>query len=129
MWWRGLVGLLWFSVIVVCFCFYVPWIVMRPLSVNCFQSSLFYILHGVRLSSTFLWTFFFNVVLVVLCCFFSQPDVVNITWITGHIDRTIVDIIDQTSEDVEMVKKIPYQIHVFMKCDQKNLFTVPSIDQ
>jgi phage-related holin len=36
---------------------------------------------------------------------FSQPDV-NITWITGHIHRSIVDKIDSTSEYVEMVKKI-----------------------
>ena len=43
--------------------------------------------------------------------FFSQPDV-NITWITGHIHRSIVDKIDPTSEYVEMVKKkIHYQLH------------------
>jgi hypothetical protein len=50
---------------------------------------------------------FFNVVFCV-CSFvvvFSQPDVVNVTWITGHIHRSIVDKIDPTSEDVEMVKK------------------------
>jgi hypothetical protein len=52
-----------------------------------------------------MWSFVF-----VLCCFFSQPDV-NITWITGHIHRSIVDKIDPTSEDVEMAKKIPYQLH------------------
>ena len=56
--------------------------------------------------------------------FFSQPDV-NITWITGHIHRSIVDKIDPTSEDVERVKKylINYiGLHSFVKCDQKNLF-------
>jgi hypothetical protein len=58
--------------------------------------------------------------------FFSQPDV-NITWITGHIHRSIVDKIDPTSEYVEMVKKKIYIInyiglHIFVKCDQKNLF-------
>ena len=36
--------------------------------------------------------------------FFSQPHVVNITWITGHIHRSIVDKIDPTSKDVERVK-------------------------
>ena len=47
----------------------------------------------------------------VLCWFFFQPDV-NITWITGHIHRSIVDKIDPTSEYVEMVKKkIHYQLH------------------
>jgi hypothetical protein len=39
----------------------------------------------------------------VLC--FSQLDVINITRITGHIHRSIVDQIEPTSEDVEMVKK------------------------
>jgi hypothetical protein len=50
---------------------------------------------------------FFNVVFCVcsLFFFFSQPDVVNITWITGYIHRSIVDKIDPTSEDVEMVKE------------------------
>ena len=42
--------------------------------------------------------------------FFSKPDVVNITWFTGHIHRSIVDKIGPTSEDVERVK-IPYQLH------------------
>ena len=46
----------------------------------------------------------------VLCWFFfSQPDV-NITWITGHIHRSIVDKIDTTSEYVEMVKKYTLSI-------------------
>jgi hypothetical protein len=67
----------------------------------------------------------------VLC--FSQLDVINIKRITGHIHRSIVDQIEPTSEDVEMIKKkilINYiGLHIFVKCDQKNLFTVPSIDQ
>jgi len=94
-----------------------------------------FILHSswyIRLSSTFLWTFFFNVVFCVCSLFFSQPDVVNITWMTGHIHRSIVDKIDPTSKDVKRVKKylINYiGLHIFVKCDQKNLFTVPSIDQ
>ena len=46
---------------------------------------------------------------VVLCFVFSQPDV-NITWITGHIHRSIVDKIDPTSEDVEMGKKTTLSI-------------------
>ena len=47
------------------------------LSVNYFQSNLFYILYDIRLSSTFLWTFFFNVIFCVcsLLLFFSQSDV------------------------------------------------------
>jgi hypothetical protein len=68
-----------------------------------------------------------------LCLFFvvcfSQPDVVNITWITGHIHRSIVDKIEPTSKNVEMVKKIPYQWHqrINLHCLQlisiKTLFT------
>ena len=109
--------------------FFLPWIVMGTLSVNHFQSNLFNILYDIRLSSTFLWTFFSNVIFCV-CFFFSQPDA-NITWITGHIHRSIVDKIDLTSEYVEMAnKKYHYiRLHIFVKCDQKNLFTVPSIDQ
>ena len=75
--------------------------------VNRFQSNLFYILYDIRLSSTFLWTFFFQCGLLCMFLvdfFFSQPDV-NITWITGHIHRSIVDKIDPTSEYVEMVKQ------------------------
>ena len=59
--------------------------------------------------------------------FFSQPDVNN-TRITGHVHRSIVDKIDPTSEYVEMVKKylINYiGLHIFVKSDQKNLFTEP----
>jgi hypothetical protein len=57
--------------------------------------------------------FFFQCDLLCLffVVFFSQPDV-NITWITGHIHRSIVDKIDPTSEYVEMAKKKkPYQLH------------------
>jgi hypothetical protein len=43
--------------------------------------------------------------------FFQLHLYVNITWITGHIHRSIVDKIDPTSEDVEMGKKTPYQLH------------------
>jgi hypothetical protein len=98
----GIGGLIWFSVFVnflspiFVVVFILPWIVMGTLSVNRFQSNLFYILHDIRLSSTFLWAIFFNVVFLSLFfVFFSQPDV-NITWITGHIHRSIVDRIDQT---------------------------------
>ena len=62
---------------------------------------LFYILLDIRLSSTFLWTFVFCSLL-----YFSQSDVVNIAGITGHVHRSIVDKIDSTSADVEMVKHI-----------------------
>ena len=36
-----------------------------------------------------------------LCWFFSHLDVVNITCMTGHIHRLIVDKIEPTSEDVD----------------------------
>jgi len=56
---------------------------------------------------------------------FSQPDI-NITLITGHVHRSIVDNIDPTSEYVEMVKQIYIinyiGLHIFVKCYQKNLF-------
>jgi hypothetical protein len=86
----------------------------------------FFMIYASRLR--FYEPFFFNVVFCVcslLIFFFSQPDV-NITWITGHIHRSIVDKIDPTSEYVEMVKKIYIinyiGLHSFVKCDQKNLF-------
>ena len=76
--------------------------------------------------------FFFqwNLLCLFFVVFFPQTDV-NITWITGHIHHSIVDKIDLTSEYVEMAKKKYHYIrlHIFVKCDQKNLFTVPSIDQ
>jgi hypothetical protein len=100
-------GLFWLSVILdfsfpmICDGFHVLWIMIRAVSVN-----LFYILHDTRLTSTFSWTFSFNVVFCVcLFCFsFSQHDVVNITRITRLIHRSIVGKIDPTSKDVEMVK-------------------------
>jgi hypothetical protein len=108
--------------------FFLPWIVMGILCVNNFQSNLFYILYDVRLSSTFLWTFFFQCDLCLFFGFFSQPDV-NIT--LNY--RSIVDKIDPTCEYVEMEqKKKPINyigLHIFVKCDQKNLFTVSSIYQ
>jgi hypothetical protein len=48
--------------------FFLLWTLMGTLSVNRFQSNLFYILYDIRLSSTFLWTFFFQCGL--LCLFF-----------------------------------------------------------
>ena len=80
--------------------------------VNRFQSNLFYILYDIRLSSTFLWTFFFQrglLCMFLVDFFFSQPDV-NITWITGNIHRSIVDKIDPTSGYVEMVNKYTLSI-------------------
>ena len=98
--------------------------------------SVKFILHSLWYTS--LVYVFLNIVfqcdLVFVLCwfFFSQPDINN-TWITGHIHRSIVDKIDSTSEYVEMLKKIYIinyiGLHSFVKCDQKNLFTVPSIDQ
>ena len=125
-WWVLLVFRIFLPPIFLLF-FFLPWIVMRTLFVNHFQSILFNILYDIRLSSTFLWTFFSNVIFCVcsLLFFFSQPDV-NITWISGHIHRSIVDKIDPTSEYLEMAKTkylINYiGLHIFVKCDQKNLF-------
>ena len=105
---EGTGGLFWFSVIVsfsssIFFVgSYVPWIVMRTLSVN-----LFDIFHDIRLSSTLLWTFFsmWSSVFVLRFCFFLNL-MLNMTWITGHIHRSIVDKIDSTSEDIHWVKYI-----------------------
>jgi hypothetical protein len=55
---------------------------------------------SILLYSTYLYIYLQCLFFVVI---FSQPDV-NITWITGHIHRSIVDKIDLTSEDVERVK-------------------------
>ena len=76
-------------------------IVRESFSVNFILHSLWY----THLVYVFVNLFFsmWSSVCVICCCFFSQPDV-NITWITGHIHRPIVDKIDPTSEDVEMVK-------------------------
>jgi hypothetical protein len=91
---------------------------MRTLSVNRFQSNLFYILHDIRLSSTF-YEPFFHVVFCVcsFVFFFSQPDVVNITWITGRIHRSIVDKIDPTLWGCRKGKKNTLSItfgHIFL---------------
>ena len=53
-----------------CWFFFRTWIVMGTLSVNHFQSNLIYILYDIRLSSTFLWTFFFNVIFCVCSLLF-----------------------------------------------------------
>jgi hypothetical protein len=48
---------------------------MGTLSMNHFQSYLFYILYDIRLSSTFSWAFFLSMwssVFVLCCCFFSR---------------------------------------------------------
>ena len=83
---------------------YLLWILMGTLSVNSFQSNLFYIRYDIRLR--FYEPFFsmWSSVYVLCWFFFSQPDV-NITWITGCIHRSILDKIDLTSEYVEMVNK------------------------
>jgi hypothetical protein len=49
--------------------FYVPWIVLRTLFVNRFQSILFYILHDICLVYVFV-NLFFNVVFCVCSLFF-----------------------------------------------------------
>ena len=97
---------------------------MGTLSVNRFQSNLCYILYDIRLSSTFLWTFFFNVVFCV-CSLLIFSLSIRCQYYMNY--WTIVDKIDPTSEYVEMVKKKIYIInyiglHSFVKCDQKNLF-------
>jgi hypothetical protein len=43
-----------------------------------------------------------------LCCFFFLNPIVNITWNTGHIHRSIVDKIEPTSEYVEI-------LHLYLK--------------
>ena len=53
--------------------FFLLWIVMGTLSVNNFQSNLFYIVYDIRLSSTFLWTFFSNLTCVCSLFFFLNP--------------------------------------------------------
>jgi hypothetical protein len=76
--------------------------------------SVKFILHSsdIRLSSTFYEPFFHVVFCVCSFGFFSsQPDVVNITWITGRIHRSIVDKIDPTLWGCRKGKKIPYQLH------------------
>ena len=104
-------------------CFFLLWILMGTLSVNRFQSNLCYILYDIRLSSTFLWTFFFNVVFCV-CSLLIFSLSIRCQYYMNY--WTIVDKIDPTSEYVEMVKKkyiINYTgLHIFVKCDQKNLF-------
>ena len=73
-----------------------PWIVFSQIYFT------FFMIYPSRLC--FYEPFFFNVVFYVcflLICF-SQPDV-NITWITGHIHRSIVDKVNPTSEYVELV--------------------------
>ena len=70
--------------------------------------SVIFILHSLWYASRlrFYEPFFqcgFLCLFFVVC--FSQPDVVNITWITAHIHRSIVDKIEPTSKDVEMVKR------------------------
>jgi hypothetical protein len=76
--------------------------------------SVIFILHSLwYMPLVYIFMNLFSNVIFCVCSLlflFSQPDV-NITWITGHIHRSIVDKIDPTSEYVEMVKKIPYQLH------------------
>jgi len=110
---EGTGGLFWFSMIVdfsfpiVFVGFYVSRIVMRycPWIVFSQIYFTFFMIYASRLR--FCEPFFFNVVFCVcsLLFFFLNPDLVSITWITGHTHRSIVDKIDPTSEDVEMVKK------------------------
>ena len=65
-----------------------------------------------------LWTLFpFGLLCLFFCFFFSQPDVVNITWITGRIHRSIVDKIDQTLWGCRKGKKNTLSItfgHIFL---------------
>ena len=81
-------------------------IVRESFSVKFILHSLWY----TPLVYVFLNLFFQCDLVFVLCFFFSQPDV-NITWITGHIHRSIVDKIDPTSEYVEKAKKKKYLIN------------------
>ena len=70
--------------------FFLPWIMMRTLSVNHFQSNWFYILYDIRLSSTFLWTFF-SIVIFCVC--------------------SLLFVLNPMSILHEWLKKIPYQLH------------------
>ena len=76
----------------------------RTLSENRFQSNLFYSLWYTSLVYIFVNLFFqCGFLCLFFVGFFSQSDVVNITWITGHIHCSVVDKIDKTSESVERV--------------------------
>jgi len=148
---RGIFEKIWWVLLVFCICefffsqyfcwfFFLPWISWWGHCPWIIFSQIYFTFFMIYASRLFFYEPFFQCdllclffVLFFFCCFFSsQPDV-NITWITGHIHHSIVDKIDPTSEYIEMTKKkylINYiGLHIFVKCDQKNLFTVPSIDQ
>ena len=73
---RGVIGKKWWVLLVfriflppnIFLGLFLPWIGIRTLSVNHFQSNLFNILYDICLLSMFLWTFFFQWNL--LCLFF-----------------------------------------------------------
>ena len=80
-----------------------PWIVFSQIYFT------FFMIYASRLSFYEPFYSMWSSVYVPCWFFFSQPDV-NITWITGHIHRSVVDKIDPTSEYVEMVKKYTLSI-------------------
>jgi hypothetical protein len=87
------------------FVFKICLFILVPVMCNLFpKRGKFFMIYASRLC--FYEPFFFNVVFYVcsLLIFFSQPDV-NITWITGHIHRSIVDKVNPSSEYVELVYK------------------------
>ena len=88
--------------------FYLSWII-RTLSVNRFQSKLFYILRDTRLSSPFLWYFF---QCGLLCLYFVGFFFFLSTRCRQYYMNywTHPPLNCWTSEDVERVK-IPYQLH------------------
>ena len=69
--------------------------------------SVKFILHSswyIRLSSTFLWTFFSMWSSVFVLCFFLNPMLSILhEWLDTYIHRSIVDKIDPTSEDVKRI--------------------------
>jgi hypothetical protein len=81
------------------------WIFLPPIFLWIVFSQIYFTFFMIYSSRLYFYELFFPMrsSVFVLCCFFSLD--VNITWITGHIHRSIVDKIDMTSEYVEMVKK------------------------
>jgi hypothetical protein len=87
-----------------------PWIVFSQIYFT------FFMIYASRLRFMNLFSMWSSV-FVLLFFFFSQPDVVNITWITGRIHRSIVDKIDPTLWGCRKGKKNTLSItfgHIFL---------------
>ena len=130
---KGTGGCFWFSVFVdfsspIFFVgFFLLWILMGTLSVNRFQSNLFYILYDIRLSSTFLWTFFFNVVFCV-CSLLIFVLSTQCQYYMNYWTHTPFNCwqnrpdqwVYRNGKKIYIINYIG--LHSFVKCDQKNLF-------